>query len=170
MTVAWNSVDDIDWAAWKPTIRATLLFVVRHDEVLLIHKQRGLGAGKINGPGGKTDPGETALECAIRETFEELRITATGVEEAGELRFQFLDGTAIECIVFRAAGYEGEPTETDEAVPLWCPLDAVPFDRMWPDDELWFPHLLAGRRFEGRCLFDGDALLHAAIETTRPDA
>lgn len=170
MRIVWNSVDDVDWAAWKPTIRATLLFVIRHGEVLLIHKQRGLGAGKINGPGGKIDPGESARDCAIRETFEELRITATGVEEVGELRFQFLDRTAIECIVFRADGYEGEPTETDEAVPLWCCLDAVPFDRMWPDDELWFPHLLAGRRFEGRCLFDDDVLLDAAIETTRPDA
>ena len=27
-------------------------------EVLLIRKKRGLGAGKINGPGGKIDPGE----------------------------------------------------------------------------------------------------------------
>jgi len=160
-----TTVHDVDWVAWEPTIRATLLFVVRHDEVLLIRKQRGLGAGKINGPGGKIDPGETARECAIRETFEELRITATGVDEAGVLRFQFVDGTAIHCVVFRADGYEGEPTETDEAIPLWCRVDAVPFDRMWPDDELWFAHLLAGRRFEGRCLFDGDQLLDAVIET-----
>lgn len=72
--------------------------------------------------------------------------------------------------MFRADGYEGEPTDTDEAVPLWCSLDAVPFDRMRPDDELWFPHLLAGRRFEGRCLFDDDVLLDTTIETTRPGA
>ncbi len=158
-------VADLDWLAWQPTIRATLLFVIRDGRVLLIHKRRGLGAGKINGPGGKVDPGETALECAVRETREELRITATGVAEAGELRFRFVDGTAIDCRVFTATGYVGEPTETDEAVPLWFAVDAVPFDRMWPDDELWFPHLLAGRRFSGRCVFDGDELLDAAIET-----
>jgi 8-oxo-dGTP diphosphatase len=163
-----RTVDDVDWTAWEPTIRATLLFVIRDDEVLLIHKQRGIGAGKINGPGGKIDPGETALECAIRETFEEVRIVAADVAEAGELRFQFVDGTAIHCVVFRADAYEGEPAATEEAIPLWCPLDAVPFDRMWPDDELWFPHLLAGRHFRGRCLFDDDDLLDAAVETTRP--
>ena len=157
-------VDDVDWATWQPTIRATLLFVLRGDDVLLIHKKRGIGAGKINGPGGKIDPGESARECAIRETREEVGVTATRVEEAGELRFQFLDGTAIHCVVFRSTAHTGEPVETEEAVPIWTPVAAVPFHRMWPDDRLWFPHLLAGVAFSGRCLFDGDRLLDAAIE------
>jgi hypothetical protein len=43
--------------------------------------------------------------------------------------------------------------------PLWTPIDAVPFDRMWADDGIWFPHLLSGQPFRGRFLFDGDALL-----------
>ena len=54
---------------------------------------------------------------------------------------------------------EGEPRATDEALPLWTPLDGIPFDEMWADDVLWFPHMLSGRRFEGRFLFDGDVLL-----------
>jgi 8-oxo-dGTP diphosphatase len=49
-----------DWSVWQPTERANLCFVTRGDEVLLIHKKRGLGAGKINGPGGRIEPGETA--------------------------------------------------------------------------------------------------------------
>lgn len=158
-----SRVSDVDWDTWQPTIRATLLFVLRGDDVLLIHKKRGIGAGKINGPGGKIDPGESALECALRETREEVGVTATSVEQAGELRFQFLDGMAIHCLVFRATAHTGEPVETDEAVPIWTAVDAVPFDRMWPDDRLWFPHLLAGVRFTGECLFDGDALLDAVV-------
>ena len=65
----------IDWASWRAEIHATLLFIVRNGEILLIEKKRGIGAGKVNGPGGKIDPGETPLECIIRETREELGIT-----------------------------------------------------------------------------------------------
>jgi hypothetical protein len=46
----------IDWATWQPSQRATLLFILREEKILLIHKLRGFGAGKINGPGGKIDP------------------------------------------------------------------------------------------------------------------
>ena len=59
----------------------------------------------------------------------------------------------------QAAASAGEPTETDEAVPLWAPLDALPFDRMWADDRLWLPHLVEGRRFRGRFVFDGDRMV-----------
>ncbi len=159
-----SRVSDVDWDSWRPTVRATLLFVIVGGEVLLIEKKRGLGAGKINGPGGKLDPGETAIDCAVRETREELCVTATGVVEAGQLWFDFVDGTKIHCVVFRADGYEGEPTETDEAVPLWTSVDAVPFERMWPDDELWFPHLLSRTPFTAHCTFDHDELLDARVD------
>ena len=151
--------EDIDWNRWTPHEQATLLFVRQADRVLLIRKKRGLGAGKINGPGGRLDDGESPLQCAIREIQEELRVTPIGVEACGELAFQFTDGYALFVSVFSATGCEGEPQETDEAVPLWTAIDAVPFDEMWADDVLWFPSLLNGQPFTGRFLFDGDTLL-----------
>ena len=57
-----------DWPLWRGHIHATLMFVVQGDSILLIEKKRGLGAGKINGPGGKIDPGETPEEAVMRET------------------------------------------------------------------------------------------------------
>src|SRR4051794_35353585 len=45
-----------DWAAWVPRERAVLCFIVCGGRVLLIHKKRGLGAGKVNAPGGKIEP------------------------------------------------------------------------------------------------------------------
>ncbi len=151
--------NDIDWAHWLPQERATLLFVRHGDRLLLIRKKRGLGAGKINGPGGRLEDGESPLQCAIREVQEELHVTPTGVEPRGELAFQFVDGYALFVYVFSATRCEGEPQETVEAAPLWTPIDAIPFDQMWADDALWFPHLLSGQPFHGRFLFDGDALL-----------
>ena len=81
-------VDQVDWNRWRAEEHATLLFVLVRGEVLLIEKKRGLGAGKINGPGGRLEPGETPLACAVREVEEELRITPLDVEARGELRFQ----------------------------------------------------------------------------------
>ena len=76
-----RTLDDVDWERWRPDVRATLLFVVRDGRILLIRKKRGLGAGKINGPGGKLDPREAPLAGAIREVEEEIGVTPTGVEE-----------------------------------------------------------------------------------------
>jgi 8-oxo-dGTP diphosphatase len=157
-------VDEVDWELWEPEQRATVLFVVRDGRILLIHKKRGLGAGKVNGPGGRIDPGETPLECALRETREELRVTPLGVRACGELRFQFVDGLSIHGYVFTASDCDGLPQETAEARPFWVSQDAIPFERMWADDRLWFPPMLAGRRFDGRFLFDGDALLGWELE------
>ena len=43
----------MEWGDWRPEIDATLLYVVRDGEILLIYKKRGIGAGKLNGAGGK---------------------------------------------------------------------------------------------------------------------
>lgn len=164
-----RSLEDVDWERWVPSVRATLLFVVRDGRILLIRKKRGFGAGKINGPGGKLDPGETPLECAVRETLEELGVTPIGVEQRGVLRFQFTDGLAILGHVFLARDCHGEPHETAEAVPLWTPVDAIPYAEMWADDEIWMPWLLEGQSFAGRMLFDGDALLGHVFERLPSD-
>ena len=50
--------EDIDWQGWRADEHATLCFVIRGGEILLIRKLRGLGAGKINGPGGRLEPSD----------------------------------------------------------------------------------------------------------------
>jgi 8-oxo-dGTP diphosphatase len=155
----YNNFEEIDWRTWIPEIRATLLFVVNDGHILLIRKKRGLGAGKINGPGGNIDPGETALHTAIREVQEEVKVTPRGIEKHGELLFQFVDGLSIHCHVFKATGCEGEPQETPEAIPMWTPVGEIPFDEMWEDDSIWLPLVLEGKKFTGRFLFDDDTML-----------
>jgi 8-oxo-dGTP diphosphatase len=127
--MSWRSVTEIDWPAWTPVDRATLLFVVAGGRILLIREKRGLGAGKINGPGGRIEDGESALAGAVREVEEEIGVTPTEVSERGELSFQFVDGYSIHVRVFRAGGFRGEPLETDEAVPMWFPLERIPLRR-----------------------------------------
>ena len=155
----------IDWATWVPRERATLLFIIRNGETLLIHKKRGLGAGKINAPGGRLEDGESPLACAIREVEEEVCVTPKGITQQGELFFQFTNGHSIHGYVFKATSCDGDPQETEEATPFWAPLADLPYDRMWADDRLWIPLLLAGNTFTGKFLFDDDAMLGHDVRT-----
>jgi len=145
-----KKLDDVDWKIWKPQETATLLFVIRGGRILLIRKKRGLGQGKINGPGGRLEKGETAQH------------------ERGTLKFQFCDGYSLHGTVFTATGYTGTPGSTEEADPLWFEVDGIPYDEMWEDDQYWLPQVIAGQNFEGRFLFDGDKMLGKHLEFWDP--
>ena len=135
---------------------ATLCYIRREGRLLLIRKKRGIGAGKITGPGGKVDPGETPLAAAIRETQEEVGVTPLDPQLRGDLVFRFADGLVLRCLIYLAEECRGEPHETDEAIPLWFAVDALPYDEMWRDDREWLPLLLAGQCFTGSVDVDGE--------------
>ena len=140
-------------------MHATLLFVIKDGKILLIEKRRGIGAGKINGPGGKIDPGETARQGAIRETQEELLITPINPVKRGELWFAMSDIPDIHCHVYVANNYHGTPTLTAEAVPRWTAIEDVPYEKMWADDEFWLPQVIDGQCFIGKFVFDGETII-----------
>jgi 8-oxo-dGTP diphosphatase len=154
----------MDWSTWQPRERANLCFIVKDGKVLLIRKKRGLGAGKINGPGGKLEPGESAHDAAVREVQEEIGVTPLELEDRGELYFQFADGYSLHCVVFVAQELEGAPIETAEATPFWVAIDALPLDEMWEDDRHWLPQVLAGQRLRGWFVFDGEKMLSKRLE------
>ena len=62
----------IDWKTWQPNMLSSLVFILKDNEVLLIRKKTGLGAGKVNAPGGKLEVDESAEAAAIREVMEEV--------------------------------------------------------------------------------------------------
>ncbi len=161
-------VNQIDWATWQPTELANLCFVQRDGQVLLIRKKRGLGAGKINGPGGRIEKGETAEASAIREVQEEIGVTPTGLHHVGELHFHFLDGYKLRVAVFAADNCEGELRETDEATPCWVQESEIPYHEMWQDDPHWLPLLLGRSCFRGYFTFDVEKLLSFRIDHERP--
>ncbi len=159
-----RQIAEIDWDAWEARDPATLVFIIRDGRILLIRKKRGLGKGKINGPGGRVDPGETPEQCAVRECQEELGITPRNLEYCGQNLFQFTDGYSIHVWAYRAREFHGEPVETAEAVPHWFDLDQIPYDEMWEDDRHWLPLVLKRQRFIARYIFDGDRMLDHHIE------
>jgi len=154
-----NESFNIDWDTWVPVDVATLCFIRKEGRLLLIHKKRGLGKGKINAPGGRVEKGETLEETAVRETQEEVGLTPLGLVFAGRLDFVFTDAYSLQAHVFTATDATGALTETDEATPFWCDENAIPYDKMWSDDRLWIPLMLEGKTFEAQFVFDGEQML-----------
>ena len=154
----------MDWTDWKPTEKAVLVFLKDNDQLLLINKKRGLGKGKVNGPGGRLEGGETWRDAGVRETQEETGLTPLDLTEAAELKFQFTDGYALDVRVFLAQGWTGTLAACDEADPFWLPSDELPWLRMWADDALWLPHVLSGRWVKARFLFEGEQMREADLE------
>lgn len=137
----------------------TLLFALNEKgEVLLAMKKRGFGAGKWNGPGGKSLPGETPEETAIRETKEETGITAMSLEHRGSLDFFFAPVPGKDphnrCEVYVTKDFTGEPVETEEMRPQWFKKEDIPYKDMWEGDEAWLPEVLNGGKAAHTCYFD----------------
>jgi len=141
-------------------IHATLCYIIRDGQVLLIKKLQGFGKGRWNGPGGKLKQGEHSADCAIRETFEETGLLVFGPEHRGRLYFYFegdKDEPGWMVDVFLATDWTGRPRPSQECEPGWWPLAALPSTDMWPDDQYWLPLFLTGRHFEGRFWFGPEA-------------
>lgn len=154
----------VDWDVWTPKVRANLCFIRKNQRLLLIRKKRGLGAGKVNAPGGKIERGETPAQAAVRETREEVGVIPLDLSARGILRFQFMDGYSLHCTVFLSPDYLGTPRETPEAIPFWVPESEVPYAEMWEDDQHWLPRMLGGDFFTGRFTFDQDRMLSKHLE------
>ncbi len=137
----WNRSDDDmndrarmipDGVVTKPA--AVLVPIILRESgptVLLTQRHADLSkhAGQIAFPGGRLDAGETALQAALRETFEE-----TGLASEFILPLGFLDGyltitqyvvTPVVALVREGFSLQAEPQEVDDIfeVPLSFLMD-----------------------------------------------
>ncbi|KAL4190620.1 hypothetical protein AMTRI_Chr07g25650 [Amborella trichopoda] len=133
----------------------TLAIVNTGGRVLLGLKKRGFGEGYFNGFGGKLEEGESIDEAAARELEEEACISPVGMKKHGVLMFFFDDRPCPwEVHVFNVPDYMGKPCETEEMLPTWFAHEDIPYDKMWMDDKVWYPHFLKGDMFKGKFFFE----------------
>lgn len=143
----------------NPIRQATLVFLIKNNQILLAMKKRGFGEGRWNGVGGKPMIDETIVDAAIRETEEEIKVTPKQLKKVATLNFYFpkLDrfrNWDQQVIVFFVEEWEGEPTETEEMAPKWFLQSHLPFSEMWPDDIHWLPKVLQGNIIEAEFRFN----------------
>ncbi len=141
------------------TMVTTLLWIKKDGKILLARKKRGFGAGKINGVGGKLEPGETVTQAMIRETQEEIGVTPLEFEKMAIIEFdELVKGERAKVVmhIYLANDYEGEPTESEEMQPLWFDENNLPLDQMFEDDIYWKDNILSGKKCRGKIVFDDD--------------
>ncbi|THV27133.1 NUDIX domain-containing protein [Glycomyces paridis] len=144
-------------------------------EVLLGRKKRGFGVGKVVGPGGHVESGESAAEAAARETTEEtgLAVAVGDLRAAANVTFRFPAKPAwdMRVAVFTGERFAGEARETEELAPRWYPVDALPIDEMWSDNRLWLPQVLEGRRLDAAFVFaeDGETVAESHVAIVAED-
>lgn len=143
---------------------AVVSYIFNNNNLLLIEKKRGLGAGKINVPGGHIEIDEKPYDAAVRETREEVSLHTDNLELKGYLYFKFTDGLTMKGWVYVTESFTGEPKESSEAKPFWNDIESLPYDRMWADDIVWIPEMLSGRFFRGYFEFDGDTMVSRKVE------
>lgn len=138
-------------------IRTTLLYIIKDGKILLAEKKRGFGAGKLNGVGGKIEPGESEVQGMLRECREEIGVTPINLEQRAVLHFDLFykgEKEKEDTYVFVASDYSGELVESEEMKPFWYDINKLPFERMFSDDELWLNSLIEGKIFEANIVMD----------------
>lgn len=130
-------------------ILATLAYVVRGDDVLMVHRtfrDSDAHLGKFNGLGGKLEPGEDVVAGVRRELREEAGIDATGVRLRGTLSWPgFGDGGEDWfAFVFVVDAFAGEPPAANaEGTLHWVPRASMLDLPLWEGDYTWLPLVFA---------------------------
>ncbi|WP_210651476.1 NUDIX domain-containing protein [Nocardioides sp. SYSU D00065] len=101
--------------------------LVRDGHVLTVRKQ---GTTRFMLVGGKLEPGESALEAALRETYEEVGLRVESATLLGEFLSAAANepGHTLHSTVFRVES-DGEPVASGEIAEVrWTPLRDHPDD------------------------------------------
>ena len=134
----------------------TVCIIRKNGKVLLGLKKKGFAQGLWNGFGGKVQPEESIASAAAREVKEEAGIEVHNLREFGAIDFHQPNGEVFEVHFFLSEDFTGEPKELEKMIPRWFDENSIPYERMFADDKIWLPLMLAGKKFGGTVWFDSD--------------
>ncbi len=146
----------------------TLCYLLSNNRVCLGLKKRGFGVNRWNGFGGKVEAWESIEAAVKREVNEEAGVVPSNLEKVAEFNFTFPKApTAWGMVVhvYFSREWSGEPSESEEMRPQWFTFEEIPYEQSWPDDKIWLPVVLSGKKVKGEFSFDeNDKILEHTLE------
>ncbi|MCA9786675.1 MAG: 8-oxo-dGTP diphosphatase [Candidatus Cloacimonetes bacterium] len=142
-----------------PPIEATLCYLEHDGQVLMLHRNSradDVHYGKYNGLGGKLDPGESPLDCVLRELHEECGLRPGRIRFSGHIAFPAFDGSR-DWSVFLYRAFEPQGTlsaDPAEGALEWVPREQLLELPLWEGDRHFLPWVLADRRFMARFVYE----------------
>ncbi|MCB9228994.1 MAG: 8-oxo-dGTP diphosphatase [Deltaproteobacteria bacterium] len=147
-------------------VPATLIYLFRDDQVLLLRRNKKAGdthQGKYVGLGGKLAPGESLLECAVREVYEEsgFILEPSSLCFRGHLNCPGFDRKGRDWLVFVYSCHQFSGNQTSvcqEGELVWVDRSKIQSFPMWEGDYRFLNCLLAGENFDMTVRYEGEAL------------
>lgn len=153
-------------------IQRTLLFLRKNNQILLGYRKKGFGKGKWHGIGGALEKDSPVEPALVRESTARLGIKPTHWNLLAELDLiqdgETSDPWNVYIYAFICDSWEGIPTAPDDVELRWFPVDKLPYEQMWPADERWLSHVLAGKKVVASFTFDvNDRIVKTQIEVVK---
>ena len=170
-------------AGKRKVVPACLLYARSNGHVLMLHRNaRGakgrsdVHRGKWNGVGGKFELGESPLEAARREFWEEagLRPAAAAFQPLGVLQFPNFKAAQAEDWLVYVFAVALKPRRPVRAGPFktisegdlhWVPAGQVLKLPLWEGDRKFIPLVLARRPFVGTFWYEQGRLKRTWLKT-----
>lgn len=145
----------------------TLCYIERGSQYLMLHrtkKQNDLNHDKWLGIGGHIEPGETPMECVLREAREETGLTLLDCAYRGLVRFRSDTDPDEDMHLFTATRFEGKLHPCDEGDLEWIEKSRLMALTLWEGDRIFLRLLEAGAPFfELTLRYHGDSLTAAEL-------
>ena len=146
-------------------LQTTLCYLEKDGAYLMLHrvkKKNDVNHDKWVGVGGKFEPGEDALSCALREVREETGLTMHAPVYRGIVDF-FCDPWPAERMhLYTCTDFTGTLTDCNEGTLEWVPIPQVETLPLWQGDKLFLRLLQTEKDFFSLKLrYVGDQLVQA---------